>query len=255
MNNKIKKVIFIVVLLGIITLIYFSYVRDWIRPVKVDVSAMENITYFNNKKSADHQSVLTKIHKQAHDNAGVTEPYDELAEYYYSNPEHIYERAVWFQIVEPSFLEISYTFNRANQSGNFSRDFVNVKIFQSPEYKFNYFTGPKLRLSYFGRGNQTLHGELSKNYGKFRPIFNLLSKHGKKDGFAYYISPLIYLKNEYGVVYNREKSTAFMVFVFEEYAITIDFPVIPPNDVEVLIPIVLNDIETLLKQTENKSAE
>ena len=255
MKHMIKKIIIIIVLLGIVSLVYLLCVRDWIRPFNADVSTMKNITYFDNQKATDYKSVLTNIHKQSRSNDIATEPYDELAEYYYKNPEHSYERTVWLNFYEQSFLKMSYTFDTINNP-NEPYDFVLVIIFPSPEYKFNYFTGPKLKLSYWDKDDQTLQNELGESYGKVRPIFNLLSKLGKEEDFEYYLSPLIFNKNEYGVIDDYEDATSFMIFVYDEYAILMYIPCVsPPNDVEIIAHIVLDDIEKLIKQTEENFTE
>lgn len=254
LNRNKNKYIVLIGLSIFVVLLYFLYIRDWSKPITVDVSPMKNITYFNDKKATDYKTVLSAIHRQSRSEDISAEFYDEMKEYYYSNQEYSYNRAAWLSFHGQPHLKLSYSFEKTSESDP-TYNSLFVKIFPSPSYKFNYFTGPKLRLSYWEStyiDDFSLQYELRDSYGRFRPIFNIMSKHGKDEDFKYYVSPLIFNKDEYGYFLDDlESATAFMIFVYDEYGMIINFPVLEPSsNIDIVAPIILKDIERLMKQTE-----
>ena len=58
MKKKYKYIILILILLLLFILFYLFYLRNWSRPVNVDVSVMQGVTYFHDQPAEQYGTCL-----------------------------------------------------------------------------------------------------------------------------------------------------------------------------------------------------
>ena len=225
-------------------LIYFFYVRDWMKPAKVNIDTMRSVTYFNNK--SDTETALQGIVKACNNGYALKEGEEVRV----LNKELGYKRIAYISSCESgTCVDISYMFEDAERPDYpFSRVRGNVRvlIFKNSYFKFNILTGPKFKYP-SSMSFVELKEKNKSEYGRFSPVFNSMSKHGKEADFEYYVSPLIRSKNEFGFTYGNDGSVD-LIFIYGDYAVYIS-EYFKNKDV-LFYPIVIEELAELLAQAE-----
>jgi len=230
--------------LVLLVLAYYFYFRDWIKPVDMDLRPVAEISYFNNKKTEDCETIFNSILKQCRGPI----PENDSGEYSYIDYKENFEREVYIN-KDNNVLSISYYMHDKIDPKNLYRSiksYVYINIFPNKQ-KRNVGNGGLLFDYYFDDVNSI--SEFKKYYtskhGIFRPIFNLNSKHGKYGQFKYLISPFYNEKDEYGGIINENTARVDMYFSWDNYTIAIN-ELTDDYTEDFCTPFVINDLAELL---------
>lgn len=246
MKKKYKYIILILILLLLFILFYLFYLRDWSRPVNVDVSVMQEVTYFHDQPAEQYGTLFSSLCEQHPEKEKVeTGPLSFTREIEWANDEKTYLSIVYqFQGEGADQLNSPADYLSSADAG-----MVIVSIYSVSE-KDSLYTSVLQSLKNATDEIQ-LKKEMSKEYGKFRPIYNLFVKKGSKDDFAYYITPYNRCKNEYGMT-DGDDCVAYAFFRFGEYQINLYEST---NDVTQYqcMPLVLQDLADLFREAQKAS--
>ena len=236
-NSKIVFIIAVILLTLLSLTMYQIFVRDWIKPAKIDIEPLKGITYFNNKSIENRTEVLDHIFRQGQD----AQSYLNANGYWYTNNEEGYERNIYSDS-ENEYIKIYYTiFDKIvtiNKDENQASDSTNTS--PSDSHNYGYVT------VYIAVNNDALDSDLNTTsiktamasgtfiseissmtefeafldfeYGRIRPIFHTVSQKDKSNLCDYYITPLCFTRGDWGLV-NSDSSELRMMFVFDKYII------------------------------------
>ncbi len=234
-NIKIVFIIAIILLTLLSLSIYQIFVRDWIKPAKIDIEPLKGITYFNNRTIENRTEVLDHIFRQGQDKLS----YLNANGYWYTNKDKGYERNIYFDS-ENEYIKIYYTIfdkivtttkdeSQASDSANTSYSdfnnygYVTVYIAVNKDDLDSDFNTTSIETA---MASETFISEISSmtefeaflnfEYGRIRPIFHIVSQKDKSNLCDYYITPLCYTRGDWGLV-NSDSSELRMMFVFDKY--------------------------------------
>ena len=240
------------IVLVLFGLLYFFYLKDWIKPAPVDLSIVKNITYFNEKPANEYETVMMNILEQCR---GAL-PVNEDMTYTSTNVDRGLKRYSHYDNVA-KHLTITYYFREEETIEKpFGETFsyVYVNIFSNNSVMGSDQDSDENEImsgTDFLDVNSTVKFKryYASEHGKFRPIFDLIDRKGKTGNFKYLISPFCNIKNEYGFVDNRDNASVDMYFAWVDYTIAINE--YTDNYIDnYKTPIVLEDLEAILKQAE-----
>lgn len=231
-----RKYIALIILITIIltSALYFLFIRDWIKPASVNIDNMRNVSCFTGN-TENRYTVFKGIFEQCKTGSSVNN--DEIRT---TNNDKDYERIT---TIDEEYLSLTYYFGGTTEVDN---GIVEVNIYTNPQFKFNIFTGPDFNMP-LSSLETTLRTKYRKEYGRFSPIFNVISQHNKENNFEYYISPLIYVKDELGSKAGSG-GTIDMVFIYYNYCIYLHEGF--KNKENLNYSVALDDLNSLLKSIE-----
>lgn len=257
MKKKLCRVFTILIALSIVIAFYFVFVRSWRSSLDAEseINIMRNVSYFNNKSQIECKTTLSAIYSQCSD----TISFDENQEVNNNG----FERWSDLNLEDGTpVLTLGYYFktrtkNEKNDPENiyaeYEDTYIYVYIYAGSDFSYNLLHGPSINTPYNkGASPPYLIEDFDKEFGKFRPIFNLMSKHGKKSGFEYYASPLISTKDDMGWPTNYGGIVG-MVFVCNGYTIYIHESA--NSDYNYRYKDVIADLDEVFKQTESAESQ
>lgn len=239
-NSKIVFIIAVILFTLLSLTIYQIFVRDWIKPAKIDIESLKGTTYFNNKTIENRTEVLDHVFRQGQN----AQSYLNANGYWYTNNEEGYKRNIYFDS-ENEYIKIYYTiFDKMvtiNKDENQASDSTNTSPFYFHNYGYvtvyiavnndDLDSGlntilPKTAMAsgaFISESSSMSEFEafLDFKYGRIRPIFRIVSQKGKSNQCDYYITPLCFTRGHWGLV-NSDSSELRMMFVFDKYIIHID---------------------------------
>lgn len=235
-----------VVLCVLFCLLYWFYFRDWECSVPVNLEVVQGIDYFHDQPAEQYGTLFSSLCEQHPEKEKVeTGPLSFTREIEWANDEKTYLSIVYqFQGEGADQLNSPADYLSSADAG-----MVIVSIYSVSE-KDSLYTSVLQSLKNATDEIQ-LKKEMSKEYGRFRPIYNLFVKKGSKDDFAYYITPYNRCKNEYGMT-DGDDCVAYAFFRFGEYQINLYEST---NDVTQYqcMPLVLQDLADLFREAQKAS--
>lgn len=233
-----------VVLCVLFCLLYWFYLRDWECSVPVNLEVVQGIDYFQDRSQEECDalfSAVDRIGKEAHT----------------SDDSIRYRRRVCWEKA-PSCLSIDYTFFRSADDPLFERSdllshddasWINVLIY--PRFMKDMIYTEDLSSLMLATDEAQIKKEMSKEYGRFRPIYNLFVQKGKTEDFSYYITPYNRTKNEYGMA-DGDDCVAYAFLRFGEYQINLYEHTHDGKRYQCL-PLVLQDLADLFREAQKAS--
>lgn len=213
MKKKLYRIFAVLIAVLIIITIYLVFIRSWHSSLdaELEIDLMRNVSYFNSKTQSECKKTLTAIYTQCSDTTG--------SNFMQSDSKNGFERWSDLDLKDNGpVLHLYYTFSmKTDKEITVLETSVDAFIISDSDFSFNCFNGPDINLP-INNGPPYLISDYNKEFGKFRPIFNLMSKHSKEVNFEYYISPLISTKDDIGLP-TFSGDGADMVFVCNEYTV------------------------------------
>jgi len=250
-----KIAIISIIVLILFSLLYFFYLKDWMKPVVIDLNPVKNITYFNGKPAEKYKSVMKNILEQCRG----SQPVNKDMEYRSTNKELGFERLSAFD-KESKYLSITYYFRDKENIDNplgqeLSYVYVNIISNNQVNTSVSNVLGSSTGTYFSDVNSASKFKQYYKSeHGFFRPIFDLLSQKGKAGNFNYLISPFCKIEDEYGFKIYDVGATTDMYFAWDDYTIVIHELTYNFNN-NFSTPIVLKDLEALLKQADANYTE
>ncbi len=239
---KIRRVFTIIIAVSVILAIYFVFIRSWHSSIDAEseIDIMRNVSYFNNKSPSESKKILSNIYTLCRDRIS----FDDNQEINNNG----FERWSDLDLNDNNpVLHLYYTFpTKTDKEITVLKTSVDVFIFFGSDFSFNFFNGPYIDLP-INNGPPYLISDYNKEFGKFRPIFNSMSKHSKEDNFEYYISPLISTKDDIGLP-SFSGDGADLVFIYNHYTIYIHEDAL--YEFEYRYKNVIADLDEIFKQAE-----
>lgn len=236
-DHKIVSMLAMTVLIFLCISIYQLFVRDWIKSAKFDIEPIERITYFDKKTIKNKTEVLSNIFSQGQDKNS----YLNANGYWYVNKEEGYERNIYLDN-ENEYIKMYYTIfdgmdtNAQDKNQGVGSTDLDALGFNGYGYVTVYIaatnkviksdlntTAQKTRMATGSYRSEIpsmteFKDFLDFEYGRIRPIFRMVSQKGKNNRFEYYITPLCYTRDSWGLI-NSDSSELYMMFVFGDYII------------------------------------
>ena len=215
MKKKLCCIFIVFFAILIVVAIYFTFIRSWNSSLDADtaIDAMRQVSYFNNKSLSDYKRTLSEIQIQCK-NAIDSDEIKTVNNIVFERDSDINTEN------NHHFLEMHYSFRTATSNEyKILKTSINVYIFTESNFSFSLCNGPEIDLP-FNNGQPYLIADYNKEFGKFRPIFNFMSKHSEEDNFEYYTSPLISTKDDIGLP-SFSGDGADLVFIYNDYTVYI----------------------------------
>lgn len=229
-------------LLLLISILYFVFIRDWNRPVPFPAEEVKKITYFQGRSAGDASAVLNDIYHACGAEEKSLErgsgSFTRRAELTVTGKEVLsLEYTFWFSPDDPLFQDRPFQQIRASR--------VNVYIY--PEGA-SLETWPSDHLA-FASNREEVDRRMDENYGRLRPLYRLFEQKGKAENVSYFVTPYDRSKNEFYDADGNDGS-AYAFLAFGEYRINLD-EWTQDSKRYACMPIVLQDLENLFQNSES----